>query len=373
MKTRTLFLLLIALLVLAAAARWTRRPGTDSSRSVSLGSQVLALEDLNAVTRLELSGGTQQVTLARSGDTWVIPELWNHPADFAQIGAALRQLDRLKVGDVIRSGSDQLAEFGLAAGDADGAQGPLRVSLFTGGETPAVLITIGQPRTGPAGPGGFTLPDSQYVRVGDGPVLLAEPYLDPLPRRPMDWIRRTVLDLPGRDIESLHLTKHDGTHQGLVRTGEDRYEGRGTLEGAAINVEGAGLWMRAFQGLTALGVADPATDPGSLGLDAADVTLARTAHGLVVTATLGGTNSAGERYARFAASFEEISAKTPDDTNEVARVEAARVQASTLQATLAPWVYLISQSAANQLTLLREQLVAAPSAADTGPADHAAP
>jgi hypothetical protein len=351
MKSRTLLLLVTLLIVLGLLAYRSSHRGTRGDEAATPGRSVLAVADLNAVARVEIARGTQQVVLARSGDQWVVSSLWNHPAQFDALASLLRSLAGLKVGDVMRGGTDHLAEFGLAStNNVDEARLPTVISLFDEANGPLAAMTLGQPRARPEEPGSFSMPDSLFVRAGDGPVVLAAPFLDRVPATGPEWMKRQVLDVNGSDAVRIELKRPDGSGYGVSRDTNGVYTGSGSLAGQAINGPGAEQWMRAMQGFVVNSLADPQAEPSALGLDAADVTTLQTRNGLLVTAAVGGTNNLGERYARFSAGAVESA-----ETSGVAR-------ATALQATLQPWTYVISASAAQSLALLREQLVAATNA-----------
>lgn len=371
MKTRTLMQMLSALAVLGALAYWSMRPARDAGTGPRTGSTALDLGDLNEIARVEVISGTQEVVLARSTAGWTVASLWDYPADFPQLADLLRKLDELKVGDVIRGGTDHLDEFGLAATESEGTPQPARLKLYGSDAVLLADLVLGLPRAAAAGPTGFSLPDSQYLRVGDGPVLLAGPFLDAVPRRSLDWIDRNIIDVRAHDVQHLAVALRDGTGYGIRRADDGTYTGEGALADQVINVPGADLWTRSLQGLTASTIVDPASDRAALGLDEADVVTARTRDGLIITATLGSSLESGERHAVFHVAYEAPSAPAEGD-EETARAarEKSEQEAARLQARVAPWIYLLQRSAAANLTMLREQLIAA---APEGSGPSAAP
>lgn len=350
MKARTLVQLIIALAILGGWAYWSshRKPAGDIGPA--RGSRVLPIGDLNAIAKVEIISGTQQVTLARSGDAWRVEDLWRYPAHFDQLASLLRALADLKVGEVIRGGTEHLDEFGLLVTNGTEALTQPALIRLTEDAGTATEITVGQPRATAAGPGSFSMPDSQYVRVGTGPVLLAAPLLDRVARRGQDWLNRQAVDLPGSEVITISLRRADGSSYGVSLATNGVFTGSGSLADQPINAPGASQWMGSLQGFTFSSLADPQADRAPFGLDRADVTTLQTRDGLVVTATVGGTNDLGERYALFSAEVAEGASTS------------AAPRAAELQARLQPWTYLISASAAQGLAMLREQLIAATSA-----------
>lgn len=339
MKSRTLVQLVVALVILGALAWWSSHRGAQRAEGPARGSKVLQVADFAAVAQVEISSGTQKVTLARSGESWVVASLWNHPAQFDELSSLIRRLADLKVGEVIRGGAGHLAEFGL------GEEATL-VRLLDAGGGVLAEVALGHPRAA-RDPRSFSMPDSQFARVGEGPVLLAAPYLDSVPKAGRDWLNRRPIDVAGSDVASIELKRATGDRYGVSRDTNGQWTASGSLEDQPLNTAGAEQWTRALQGFVVNSLVDPQSDRAALGLDAADVTTVQTRDGLVITATVGGTNDIGERYARFSA---DVAADA--GTSAVA-------QATSLQASLNPWTYVISASAAQSLAMLREQLIAA--------------
>lgn len=340
MSYRTLFLLVVALAILGFLA--TRSLKSDrTAPTIERGRRVLS-GDVNEVVRLEVVSGTQRVALARSGDQWVVESLWNYPARFEELAALLRNLDRLRIAEPIRGGERLLAEFGL---DDNATNPPVAIRLFGANGRLMDEIRVGQPRLSPAMTQGFRLPDSRYVQIGHGAVVLAEPYLEDVRRRASDWIRGTVLDVRAADIRAMHAEPHHAAAYSVQRTEGEAYVGSGALEGKPINAQGADLWFRALQGLTAQTIADPVTPAETLGRTAADVVQADLTNGVRIRVELGAfTAEEQRRYAWLTAEASDAS---------------ARAEAERLQKEIGGWIYELSYSQAAKLMVLPEQMTAA--------------
>lgn len=354
MKPRTLFILLALFVLLALLAQWALRR-EPAGPPPETGDRVLRTEDINAVTRVEILGATQHVALARIDTEWVVETLWNYPARFEQLANLLRDLDRLRVVEVIRGGSEILPEVGLVE---DGTNVPVQIRLFTGSDKPTDELHIGKPRANQALTRGFQLPDSRYMRRARGPVILAEPFMNDVPRRPSDWMQVAILDLRAADITRMMAVPSNGLMYAVDRTAEGGYAGVNVLFNQPINKEGADLWFRAFQNLTVQTVIDPALERAELGAEGADLVAAYLKNGLVARVEFGATaDEAGNRYAWFSFSYEGPAEGEDAYTEEHAK---ARSEVERLNRDVAPWTFVMAASRVNNLIFLLEQLIAAP-------------
>ncbi len=354
MKPRTLIILIGLFVALALLARWglRREPAGPPPET---GDRVLRTADINAVTRVEILGDTQQVALARTDTGWVVETLWNYPARFEQLANLLRDLDRLRVVEVIRGGAEILPEVGLVE---DGTNFPVQIKLFTGADKPTDDLHIGKPRANQALTRGFQLPDSRYMRRARGPVILAEPFMNDVARRPSDWMQAAILDLRAADIARMMAVPSNGMMYAVDRTEDGGYSGVNALLDQPINKEGADLWFRAFQNLTVRTVIDPALQRADLGAEGAELAAAYLKNGLVARVELGASaDEEDNRYAWF--SFDYEGPAEGDESYTEANAKA-RAEVERLNRDVAPWTFVLAASQANKFIFLREQLIAAP-------------
>ena len=369
MKSRTFIVLLLALAGLGGLTWFASRPSGSNGR-LATGERLLPDYDPNALGRVELTSGTQNVALVRGETGWTVEARWNYPADFDRLTRLLRDLERLKVGDVIRGGTEALADFGLAtvtANNATAVPAELRL-LDTNGRETAYLV-LGQPRLA-ADPVGFAVPDSQYARLNDGPVVLVAPYLDEIPRRADDWLDRIILNVEPERIASMQAHLRDGTHYGLRRE-NGQLLGDGTLAGKSINSYNADIWFRIWQNLTTLSVVDPARDRTTLGFDQADTVEARTSDGMRLKVQLGQTDEQGARLAQITVEWEApaLADNLDGDARAAAEKEqqAAGEKAMALQKRISPWVYALPINVGQQFVTGPDQLYVTPTNAPAQP------
>ncbi len=354
MKVRTLIVLGVCCAALAALALWTVRR-QPAGPAPEIGARLLRTEDINSITRVELFSGTQTVALARADDGWVVETRWNYPARFDQLVGLLRDLDSLRVAEIIRGGSEILADVGLTE---DGEQKPVLIRLFAGGLEPADEIHLGKPRASAAMARGFQLPDSRYARRARGPVVLVEPFINDVSRRPSDWIRTAILDIRSAEIARMMAAPSNDAMYAVARAEDGGYWGQNMLHDQTINAPSADIWFRAFQGVVAQDVVDPAIPRGELGTEPAERAAAYLKNGLVVHVELGrAADDEGRRYAWFSFDYEG-----PEEGDERFGEDhaAAKAELERLNREVAPWTYVLGFSQANKFIFLRDQLVAAP-------------
>lgn len=360
MKQNTLVTLVILLGLLGLVA-WYNQQQSQRQSAASSGGQVLGDFDPNAVARLHVISGTATVELARVESGWTVVSLWNAPANFDQLSELLRKLGNMKVGEVIRGGTETLEEFGLSSDSNTVPAIPARLVLFGEGGSALGDLVLGQPRM-PSSMDNFAMPDSQYVRLGDGPVLLVAPFIEYVPRRAEDWLDRKVLEIQADQVTSVQASLAGGTNYGLSR-GESGFTGTGALAGKKLNTTIVEQWSRALQSLNAESVYDPASDRSALGLDQPETVEVQTRNGITAKIQLGKAETDGARPALITLNWQAPA--LADTLSAEARAAAEKEQQATsekvvaLQKRITPWIYKLALSTASQLTPAQDKLIEA--------------
>lgn len=359
MKPRTLFVLAIAIAALAFIVFRSRQSDKKAS-ATAIGTRVLQEKDINAITRIQVTSGTQQVFLATSGGNWVVETLWNYPAQFAEVARLLRGLDQLRVSEVIPIGGGTLDEFGLAE---NASNFPARIQLFTADGAMTDDLLIGQPRVSTAMPVGFSPPDSRYMRSGHNPVILAEPFVPDVPRRATDWIITRLANFSPNDVASMTATPPGGAPYTITHAADGDYNGADALIDRPINKEGAALWFRSFQTLSTRNIIDPATPAETLERGQGGHVVAHLTNGMVVTVEMGAQTAENlGRYGWLSFAYQEPSALESSDTNALAADHAARAavreEAQQLQNQYGIWTFVFDYSQATKFLFPTAQLIA---------------
>lgn len=195
--------LLIGLAVATAAALalvlWLaggQQPETARNDDLLLPEMRARVNDIEAIT---ITGAGEQTvaTLIRARQRWRVAEEHEYEADFERVLNLLKNLAEARVVEAKTTRPEWYARLGVED-VSDNQAGGLRVT-FPGTELPAVIIG-----NEAAGPGG------RYVRLaGDEQSWLIDQALD-LPDTALDWLQRSVMDIPRADIESVLIRHPDG-------------------------------------------------------------------------------------------------------------------------------------------------------------------
>ena len=372
MKAKNLFLLVLALVVLGGAAWWSQRRPAGHQKSD--GPRKLVTFDVNEADRIAIESIGQTAILARAGTEWTVKNLFGFPADFATIAEHVRRLAGIE-GLVVRGGEKSLAEFGLTAAATNTQERDLVTVTFFSGAKPVGRVSLGAPRTsGEDGPqGGY--PAGQFVRADGGPVLVAKEFLGGIPRRPQDWIRRSLVAAPRAEVEYVMVHLTNGVQYGLLSDTNGEFRLSGLKAGELMKKEAADNIAGALQNLDVVNVLDPKTPAAQTGLDHASLFVAKLKNGLSYTVKLGAPWPADNgRVVHVDVAYEKPEPAAAAATNAPAAAPDAAKLAESEKARLAPWTFVISDYAATHLASPREELIQVPTnapAATNAPAPGA--
>jgi len=369
-------LTLLALLAVAAGAALLLRNRSRAPTPGASGATLFPSLDLEKVEKVAVGFSGQTAVLERGAQGWIVASLFGYPADFPRLRQTLTELGELTAGAVVRGGTESPADFGLLT-DAT------VVTLFGEADAALAAISLGRSRSG----GG------RYLRVGDGPVVLAKEDLGRFTAKSEDWIEQKVLSVDVPQAGEITVAFPESSYT-VKLAGQNSFELKGLTQEEKLNSGSAARLARALQSLRCLTVADPAKSDAEFGLDQPSSYEMKTADGLAYTVLVGGecTGPAG-RYARVSVAYarpppptkEEVEAAlppeeavspsdqtaagepTPSDRVEAAYAERMKAfeaasaereqRAAELKARLSQWTFVIPANAAETLTLPREKLL----------------
>jgi hypothetical protein len=348
MNGKKLIGMAVALVVLAGIATIQKNKFNRSHTPAAPARKTL-LEgiDLNAVSGLEVTQGSNSVALAKENGAWKAKDLSGYPVEFKKLASAIRAMAEVKTGEPMRTGNVAESEFGF------GKEDQRTIVLKSAGEIVAT-VEVGARRN----PSDTARWASQYfVRLkGEPAIYLVDYDFRPFSETPEDWIDRKILDVRSSDIVSVKAgdveLKLDGTDWTLADLDPEKEE---------FQSSEANQMRSALQYLRCESIADTTKSDAEMGFTNAVEYVAQTRDGFTYTATLGGEAKDGERYARFAVAYAKP--ETPADADEKAleefqkKCDANAKKTADLDAKLKLWTYRISDAKAQNLTLPRSQLV----------------
>lgn len=195
MKSKQFLLLVVVAAVLGggALAVLKGRRSDFEQGAQQLGGQLLPNFDVNAVTGLRFTQGSNTVVIAKVNDVWTVRERSNYPANFGEVAEFVRKLSDLKIAVPVKVGASRLPMLELTK-DA----GTL-VELLDKDNKAIQTLTLGKKHTrgnsddSPMGGGGF--PDGRYVQVGsssESVALITDPLSGANPK-PEEWLAKDFL------------------------------------------------------------------------------------------------------------------------------------------------------------------------------------
>jgi hypothetical protein len=198
---RTQLVVLILILVVVGIAAWllAKRSTTSWQSSTShLPEKVVSLP-INDVAQISIQQPDKQVNLTKKGDTWVVPEKSNYPANFEMISGLIRKVWELKPVQEVKVGESQLGRLSMLPPGHGSESGTLVEFKNASGQRLAAL-TVGKKymreSNQPAAPG-RSFPAGRYVMAENGShqVMLVSDPLMQIDDKPEQWLDRTFLKI----------------------------------------------------------------------------------------------------------------------------------------------------------------------------------
>jgi hypothetical protein len=384
MKGSKLVGLIVIAAVLAALAWFTAGRSRQRAAPSQVGKRVLPDLAVNDIERLTVTAPGATAAVARAASGWVVPAKFNYPANFEKISGALRALADLKVGQVMHLTPAQKAELNLVAPDSAGAAATnggagTRVLLAGAAHKPIAAFVLGknhlrQPPSEAMGSwGGY--PDGRYLALPDGAAYLVTETLDEFAAADTAWLDMGFISVNTPDLQRLRISVTNRSAYTLARptpTSELQPDGLATnetVESSRLSQLTGALGFLRFED-----IADPQLAPAQSGLDQPSAIVAETQDGHCYTLKIGRQAPATDRYYAMVA----VAFQPPAETNlladaaagaagaatnaaeRAAKAEEIRKKAeaaTTLNAKLSRWIYLLSASTVESLTPERAHLL----------------
>lgn len=207
--SKNALIVLVILLAALVGGIWMsgKRESAPDGKSAAATGTLLPAVDMATVTAIVLADSSSTTHLARVDGIWCVAEQDNVPADFTRLRAMMLAIDGLEPGQIVETGGDHLADYGLAV-EAEPA--PMRITLeHAQGTTVLSLGKLREPRAGeqPWGPS-----PGRYVRVDEGPVRLLKEAVPMAQADPDQWWDRLLLEVAPESIQQVEVSQADSTY-----------------------------------------------------------------------------------------------------------------------------------------------------------------
>lgn len=315
---------LVAVVAAAAAVIQRDRPETAV---VAAGKVLPDLADrLADAAAITVATSETNLTIARSGQGWVLEDRGGYPVPADRVRALAVELANLEKVEGKTTRADRYAALGVRDVEAEGARST-RVRILDAGGTVLAQLLVGDRASGG---------DGVFVRIpGEERAWLARGSLD-VGTRPRDWVDREIVDVPAPDIVRLRIDHADGETVRLAKEDPaaaslalvDVPAGRTVAEEASLQ-----RMASAFSGLELDDVRAAETLVGDHA--AARTVTATTASGLVLAATVYAIDD--NAWLTLRAEAVDAAAADPAD----AEAETAAETARKINARTAGWIYQV--------------------------------
>jgi hypothetical protein len=208
LASATIVLVAIAIIVLASGDRGVSRAAPGQPAFPALAAK---LGDVASVT---VSRNGTTMTLIRDGDSWLVAEKGNYPANAAKISQIVRAMADLTLVEPKTQKPDLYPRLEVED-PGNGKSALVAVKDKSGGDLAQAIV--GKRRYDRLGAGN----DGVYLRrTNEAQTWLARGTLDPS-GDPASWLDRQIIDISEKKIAKVTLTQPDGTRLVISRAAPD--------------------------------------------------------------------------------------------------------------------------------------------------------
>jgi Domain of unknown function (DUF4340) len=208
LASATVVLVAIAIVVLASGDRGVSRAAPGQPAFPALAAK------LGDVTSVVVSREGTTMTLIRDGDSWLVAEKGNYPANAAKISQIVRAMADLTLVEPKTQNPDLYPRLDVED-PGHGKSALVAVKDKSGGDLAQAIV--GKRRYDRLGAGN----DGVYLRKpGEAQTWLARGTLDPS-GDPASWLDRQIIDISEKKIAKVTLTQPDGSTLVISRATPD--------------------------------------------------------------------------------------------------------------------------------------------------------
>lgn len=207
----TLILVVGAVVLGLGALIYKRDTSAWKSTGQSMGQKALGDFPINDVASVTIKSSAGELNLFKKGETWLVKERYEYPANFVEIGDLLRKLWELKAVQSLKVGASQLGRLELLPPDKGTNAGTLLELKDAGGKV-VKSVLLGKKHikhsSGEQSPmgGGGDWPDGRYLLAGGANQdvsIVADPLTNVEPK-PETWINKDFFK--AEKIKSVSVT-----------------------------------------------------------------------------------------------------------------------------------------------------------------------
>ncbi|HRT04876.1 MAG TPA: DUF4340 domain-containing protein [Kiritimatiellia bacterium] len=258
MSKKTLWVLAIVLAALCAAVWWNGKRAAPAAASAA-GGRLLPGADLATVRAVALETAAATTRLAQADGVWCVAEKDDYPVDLRRLRNLIQALDDADDAQVVDTGADRLAEFGLAA---EGEEAPLRIALELAAGT--TTVSLGKTRAPRRGEEFWGPPAGRYARVDQGPVLLLKDDVPGADADPAQWWDRALLEIEPEAVRKVEVAG-EGESVAVERGTNGTFALVGAAEGEEVDASAAERLFGALRNLRADEILKPEESEGMFG------------------------------------------------------------------------------------------------------------
>lgn len=182
MSNKNLLLLLVAAVVLSAVTGLLYVGDDKPEREFESGTPLVQGLPVEKVQSIEIKGGSDSVTLRRSGESFVLANKNNYPASTDKVNNLLTSIIDIRCERKVTDSSENYADLGVK----EGGSGATMISFFDSSGTKLLGLIKGKTDENSRG---------AYVRkMGKDNVFLTQEYLS-LNSAPLDYVDKNLLSL----------------------------------------------------------------------------------------------------------------------------------------------------------------------------------
>jgi hypothetical protein len=321
----------VALLVLMIVVDQADRSDTVTSGELLMPGLKDRINDIDKVT-VTAAEAAESVTIARSGDEWLVVEKDSFPADVGKLREVLLALADARKLEQKTANPERLAQLGVAGPEA--GNGTL---LEIAGDDLQFAVIVGNVAQG----------KNRYVRMADDSQSWLIDKNPDLPATGGGWLAAELLDIDAARVQSVSISHADGETIRLSKTSQDAAnynvadipEGRELSYATVANGIAGVLNDLTLEDVRRSDAGELATTSVFTTFDGLEISVRRYTDGddawLALTASV------------VAPAITEAPAEAPAEATS--EVEPGEEEAGTINARLAGWQYRIPEYKANLL------------------------